>query len=113
MDFASSWTHQVPGGALGVAVTTVGLGVGIFTYLEGMSHVEAAYFSVVTGTTIGFGDVGPKTDAGKIATALYAVLVVNVVGALLEPATEILSQFCVDSTVPASSHLEEDSKKER
>mmetsp|Transcript_17637 Transcript_17637/g.51349 ORF Transcript_17637/g.51349 Transcript_17637/m.51349 type:complete len:202 (-) Transcript_17637:136-741(-) len=94
MDFAASWPKLVPGGVLGAAIPTLGLGVGLFTQIEGMSHVEAMYFSIVTGTTIGYGDIGPKTDEGKIATALYAVLVVNVMGALLEPARNFLSQFC-------------------
>ena len=40
---------------------------------------------VITGTTIGFGDISPKTDGGKIAAAIYAIIAVNVVGALLDP----------------------------
>lgn len=99
MDFAASWPKMIPGGVLGVAITTVGLGIALFTKIEGMSHIEAAYFSVVTGTTIGYGDIGPKTDEGKIATALYAILVVNVVGAVLEPARNFLSRFCAAKSI--------------
>lgn len=94
MDFAASWPKMIPGGVLGVAVTTIGLGIALFTKIEGMSHIEAIYFSIITGTTIGFGDTAPKTDEGKILTALYAILVINVVGALLEPARNFLSRFC-------------------
>mmetsp|Transcript_21140 Transcript_21140/g.46104 ORF Transcript_21140/g.46104 Transcript_21140/m.46104 type:complete len:172 (+) Transcript_21140:1313-1828(+) len=94
MDFASSWTQDVPGGAIGAALTTLALGVGLFTILEDFSEVEAAYFSVVTGTTIGYGDYSPNSDAGKIAAALFAILVINVTGGLLEPACTFLSYYC-------------------
>ena len=53
MDFASSWTNGVPGGALGAALTTLGLGIGLFSVLEDISELEAAYYTVITGTTIG------------------------------------------------------------
>lgn len=99
MDFAASWPKLIPGGVIGVAITTLGLGVALFTKLEGMSHVEAVYFCFITGTTIGYGDIGPKTDEGKIATALYAVLIINVVGAMLEPARNLLSRFCTAKKV--------------
>ena len=69
------------------------LGVALFTRLEGWAPQDAAYYAVVTGTTIGYGDMAPKTDEGRIAAALYAVVAVNVVGALLDPAKEMLSRF--------------------
>jgi hypothetical protein len=85
MDLASSWRHRVPGGNLGTIVATIGLGVALFTYFEEWAKEDAAYYSVITGTTIGFGDISPKTDGGKIAAAIYAIIAVNVVGALLDP----------------------------
>ena len=93
MDFAASWKERVPGGTPGLVLATVGLGVALFTRLEGWAPQDAAYYAVVTGTTIGYGDMAPKTDEGRIAAALYAVVAVNVVGALLDPAKEMLSRF--------------------
>lgn len=98
MDFAASWKESVPGGVLGVAAVTIAIGVALFTQLEGWEPLDAAYYSVVTGTTIGYGDVYPVTDNGKLAAALYALVAVNVVGGLLEPAAGFLSGLCaVDS----------------
>jgi Ion channel len=38
--------------------------------------VDYIYFSVITSTTIGFGDYHPVTDAGKILVCIQAVLLV-------------------------------------
>ena len=94
MDFAASWRNSVPGGVLGVAAATIGTGVAVFTQLEEWEPLTAAYYCVVTGTTIGYGDVTPKTDNGKLAAALYTLVAVNVVGGLLQPAADFLSKFC-------------------
>ena len=45
------------------------VGSTIYHYLENWSWVDAIYFSVVTLTTVGFGDFAPKTDGGKIFTS--------------------------------------------
>ena len=101
MDFASSWTQDVPGGAIGAALTTLALGVGLFTVLEDFSETEAAYFTFIIGSTIGYGDKSPSSDAGKIAAAIFAVLVINVTGGLLEPAASFLSSYCTKKDAPA------------
>lgn len=49
------------------------------------------------GTTIGYGDISPKSDIGKIAVALYAILAINVMASVLEPAKEFLQSFCLES----------------
>ena len=101
MDFASSWTQDVPGGAIGAALTTLALGIGLFTVLEGFSETEAAYFTFIVGSTIGYADKSPSSDAGKIAAAIFAILVINVTGGLLEPAASFLSSYCTKRDAPA------------
>src|SRR5262249_48385426 len=46
------------------------LSIGTVTYqvLKGWGPIDALYFSVVTLATVGFGDLTPKTDAGKLFT---------------------------------------------
>lgn len=44
-----------------------------------------------TGRHTGYGDLVPVTEEGKLAAALYALVAVNVVGGLLEPAKAFLS----------------------
>ena len=49
------------------------IGTIVYHYLEGWSYIDSLYFSVVTLTTIGYGDFAPQTDAGKLFTVLYIV----------------------------------------
>ena len=55
--------------------TAIILAIGTFTYnyLEGWSYIDSLYFSVVTLTTIGYGDFTPQTDEGKLFTILYII----------------------------------------
>ena len=66
-------------GALGLAVVVL-LGAGTLFYLlvENWSLVDAFYFSAMTLATVGFADVVPQTDAGK----LFTVGVLSGVGVL-------------------------------
>ena len=50
-----------------------------YHYLEDWSWVDAVYFSVVTLTTVGFGDFAPQTDAGKIFTIFYIIVGIGII----------------------------------
>lgn len=50
-----------------------------YHYLEGWSVIDSFYFSVVTLTTIGYGDFAPQTDAGKLFTVLYIVIGIGMI----------------------------------
>jgi hypothetical protein len=61
-----------------LAVVAVASGTGFYTLVEGLRVVDAFYFSVVTLTTVGYGDFAPRTDAGKVFTALYVLVGVGI-----------------------------------
>jgi len=42
-----------------------------YASVEGFRWLDALYLSVVTLTTLGYGDLHPVTDAGKIFTIFY------------------------------------------
>jgi len=42
--------------------------------LEDLSFYDATYFAVVTIATVGFGDIVPKTPAGRIFTCLFIII---------------------------------------
>ncbi|MEL6638741.1 MAG: potassium channel family protein, partial [Bacteroidota bacterium] len=46
----------------------------VYHYLEGWSWVDCLYFSVITLTTIGYGDFSPVTTGGKLFTILYILM---------------------------------------
>ena len=55
------------------------IGSTVYRYLENWSWVDAIYFSVVTLTTVGFGDFAPKTDGGKIFTIFYIIIGIGII----------------------------------
>ncbi len=54
----------------------------IFMILESLSILDAFYFSFITLATIGYGDIAPQTDLGKIATIIYSVAGLGILAAL-------------------------------
>ena len=44
----------------------------VYSYVEGWRYLDSVYFAVVTVTTVGYGDVVPQTDTGKIFTMFFS-----------------------------------------
>ncbi|GLR18037.1 potassium channel family protein [Portibacter lacus] len=57
-----------------MTTAVIALGSITYHYLEGWSWVDCIYFCVITLTTIGYGDLSPITDAGKLFTIFYIVI---------------------------------------
>ena len=52
----------------------VALGTVIYSVREGWSIIDSLYFSVMTLTTIGYGDFSPTTSWMRLYTVVYAVM---------------------------------------
>jgi hypothetical protein len=67
-------------------------GTVFYTLVEGWSPLDSLYFCVTTLATVGFGDLTPQTDLGKLFTILYILsgisLVVAFANAVLKDAAE-------------------------
>ena len=63
-----------------MAVVVLMIGVVFYVNVEHWSLVDAVYFSVVTLGTVGYGDITPKTDVGKIFTTFYIIFGLAVIG---------------------------------
>lgn len=50
------------------------VGVFFFNNSEGWSYTDSFYFSTMTLTTVGYGDLVPTTDHSKIFTAIYTLV---------------------------------------
>ncbi|WBU56114.1 potassium channel family protein [Paracoccus sediminicola] len=49
-------------------------GAAVFYHLvEGWGWIDAIYFSVITISTVGYGDFAPQTALGKIFTSVYVL----------------------------------------
>ncbi|MFA6393699.1 MAG: potassium channel family protein [Patescibacteria group bacterium] len=47
--------------------------------IEGWRWLDSFYFSVTTLTTVGYGDLAPRTDAGKIFSIIYIFVGMGVI----------------------------------
>src|SRR5262250_3351586 len=65
-------------GVIAVACA-IGLGTVVFHRIEGWSLLDSLYVTAQTITTVGFGDLTPKTRAGRIFATAFMVLGVGVV----------------------------------
>jgi len=75
-----------------LAAFAVLLSVGIigFMFIENMSLTDAIYFSIVTMATVGYGDIHPQTDIGKILTL---IIIIGGVGTFLGVIASITDLF--------------------
>lgn len=60
-----------------------------FSAVEGLPLSDALYFGLVTVATVGYGDIYPKTDLGKVIAILIILGGVTTFTALLANATEL------------------------
>lgn len=65
------------------ALVIILIGTFMMRYLEGLSYLDAAYFSVVALTTVGFGDISPETTGGKLFVMGYLLVGIAILAAFV------------------------------
>jgi hypothetical protein len=60
-------------GVAQLALSLILIATIFYWFVEGWSLLDAAYFSVVTIATVGYGDLAPHTTLGKLFTIGYIV----------------------------------------
>ena len=94
--------------ARGLGVLTAGLVAGgafFYRQVEDMSWVDSFYFTVVTLTTVGYGDLAPETTAGKVFTVAYILIGIGIFVALV---SEIAQHVIRARTDVASEGADDD-----
>jgi len=59
-------------------IALLAIGTFMFQAIEGWRFIDAFYFAGHTMATIGYGDITPKTDLGKIASVFYGLTSVGI-----------------------------------
>lgn len=59
-------------------------------FLEGWSLFDCFYFCIVTTTTVGYGDITPKSTAAKLYVIYYVIASVAIISAILANIIEVL-----------------------
>lgn len=62
----------------------IGSGTVFFHFVEGWSWLNSYFFTVVTLSTVGYGELVPATPLGKIATTLYILAGLGVFAAAIQ-----------------------------
>lgn len=98
--------HQAFGGGIFFAVASIALSVAITAagavYFEGWSPADAAYFGVITLTTVGYGDLTPATPAGRAFVMCSSLLGLTVTGNAIGTFGEaIKGALCTVDDAPA------------
>ena len=70
-------------------VLVIATGTAGFAAVEGFSLIDAFYFSVVTITTVGFGDLHPVSSAGKVLTVMLILMGVGTFTGMVAAAAEM------------------------
>jgi hypothetical protein len=55
-------------------IILLGIGTIFFNQVEGWEVLDSLYFSVVTLSTVGYGDFSPDTAAGKVFAIVYMLV---------------------------------------
>jgi len=55
------------------------VGALFYCTIEGWTVIDAMYFTAATFTTVGYGDVRPETDGGKLFSCLYIIVGISVI----------------------------------
>jgi voltage-gated potassium channel len=60
-------------GPLLLVLSLLIVGTAFYSIVEGWNVIDAVYFCAMSLATVGYGDVVPETDAGKIFTVVYVL----------------------------------------
>jgi hypothetical protein len=55
----------------------------IISWVEKMPFSEAIYFAFITGLTVGYGDIAPNTNIGRITAVLLAIVGIMLSGLIV------------------------------
>lgn len=68
---------------IAVASLVIAAGTVFYRFVEDLTWIDSVYFSMITLTTVGYGDFSPATNAGKVFTMFYVLVGIGIFLALV------------------------------
>lgn len=66
-----------------LGITVIGVGMVFYHIVEDLTWIDSLYFCVITLTTIGYGDITPTTEAGRLFTTFYVIIGIGIFAAVI------------------------------
>lgn len=73
-------THSEIARILGAIAVLALTGAFVYSRLEGWSFLDALYATIITITTVGYGDVAPRTPEGRIFAIFFTLIAISIGG---------------------------------
>lgn len=75
-----------------IAASVISIGTVFYHFFMPLRWLDALYFSVITITTVGYGDIHPTNDITKIFTIFYVLIGVGIIAASLNILVRLAAQ---------------------
>lgn len=98
-------------GLAGSVALVLAAGTTSYPLIEGWSVLDSLYFSVITLTTVGFGDFAPETAVGKLFTIIYIFIGLGFIMAFVTTIVQRSKFWTMDIDDPPGDHEPADGKE--
>ena len=65
------------------SLAMIGFGAVFYSYTEKWTAIDSLYFSVVSLTTVGYGDFTPQTQSGRLFTVFYLLAGIGIIATFI------------------------------
>ena len=89
---ARAWTDPLFRSTLALTVVLLVSGTAFYANVERLTPLDALYLSVMTLTTVGYGDLHPVTPAAKVFTMVYVFLGIGALVAFMTRLAQALGR---------------------
>lgn len=84
---------------IALTLSLIFAGTFMYHYFDGLGWLDALYLSIITLTTVGYGDYTPTTDVTKIFTIFYVLIGIGVLVSLASTVAQDLIRRSVDHQI--------------